>query len=515
MEIDIEPVYIKNEDINIRGNVIIKLCDVIRSKYPGEVHGAQPVNENWLVYVRSNRTRAALIVSGINVNGVNVQVYDEKPQRHRGRSERVVLKDLPATLPPEKILSFLRGYPQIVPRSRVLYAKERLSGEEISPYINGDRLLYVNADVSPPLPKEAVICGHKCRIWHQSQKNFCKRCATHGHRTSDIGICESYDADSAVVAWRADSNPLSNSYKCRLAYGDCLFKSAEHFYQHELCLFLQRKDIAQQVLDAASSKKAKQVTAQLKAPEHCVRLAEWDTINLSVMAFIMKVKWNQCAKFRQAILSTEGMTICEATSCDYWGVGVAPNLAQYTKPSKFLGKNHMGKLQMALRIHVSQNGILNEKDEMVLPTKPSYTDMDQDCMPAVGGPSPTPVPEPICLDMNVVTVNTYEVPPSPCSSVIHPSESTPHSTETSCTPTPQSNDTSGASLNTPPVRPSRRKSIVRRKPSELSTTSNMNTLDNYITKESSSKRKPSGDAASPSSVQVSKSTRTDGADSVS
>ena len=143
--------------------------------------------------------------------------------------------------------------------------------------------------------------------------------------------------------------------------------------------------------------------------------------------------------------------------------------------------------------------------------------MDQECVPAAGSPASTPDQEPICLDMNesVVIVNTNEVQPSPSSSTILPSESTPHSTETSCTPTPQSNDTSGASLNTPPVRPSRRKSIVRRKPSEISTISNMNTLDNYITKESSAKRKPSGDAASPSSVQVSKSTRTDGADSVS
>ena len=35
-------------------------------------------------------------------------------------------------------------------------------------------------------------------------------------------------------------------------------------------------------------------------------LAKWATIKVSVMAFILQVKWNQCAKFRQAIISTEG-----------------------------------------------------------------------------------------------------------------------------------------------------------------------------------------------------------------
>ena len=111
--------------------------------------------------------------------------------------------------------------------------------------------------MTPPLPKETVICGHKCRIWHQSQKNFCKRCAKHGHRTTDLDVCESYDADSAVVAWRADNNPLSNFYICTMEYGDCAFKSSEQFYQYEFCLFMDRNDIAQNVLDAASPREAK------------------------------------------------------------------------------------------------------------------------------------------------------------------------------------------------------------------------------------------------------------------
>ena len=36
-------------------------------------------------------------------------------------------------------------------------------------------------------------------------------------------------------------------------------------------------------------------------------------------------------------MSTSGMTIAEATMDSFWGVGVAPNMAQETKPAKFLG----------------------------------------------------------------------------------------------------------------------------------------------------------------------------------
>ena len=63
----------------------------------------------------------------------------------------VVIKDLPATLPPGSILAFLRGLPHVTTRSRVMYAKERLGGEELSPFINGDRIVYGNSDVNPPL----------------------------------------------------------------------------------------------------------------------------------------------------------------------------------------------------------------------------------------------------------------------------------------------------------------------------------------------------------------------------
>ena len=408
----------------------------------------------------------------------------------------------------------------------------------MSPYINGDRLVYVNADVSPPLPKETVIGGHKCRIWHQSQKNFCKRCASHGHRTSDIGICESYDADSAVLAWRADSNPLSNFFKCRITYGDCEFKSSEHFYQYEFCLFMERSDIAQLVLDATSPREAKQISAQLKTTEHTAHLAEWATIKLSVMSYILKVKWNQCAKFRQALLSTEGMTICEATACDYWGVGVAPNLAQYTKPLRFLGQNHMGKLQMALRLHISQDGVLNDKDQMVLPTKPSFIKVFSS--PEIPSSSSSEEDHSCVVadeSLSIVSDNAAEVPSSPSCPITSQSEPHPDSCDTSGAAALQSSDTSGGAIsqprvtsdapnhfssgtssaphNTPPVRPPRKIATVRRKPSQTSIASNLNTLDNYITKDSSAKRKPSGDAASPTSSQVSKSTRTDGADAVS
>ena len=93
-------------------------------------------------------------------------------------------------------------------------------------------------------------------------------------------MCQSYDADNAVVGWRADNNPLSNFYICTMEYGDYVFMSSEQFYQYEFCMFMDRNDIAQKVLNAASPGDAKQVAAQLKSSEYSTNLAKWVTIKV-------------------------------------------------------------------------------------------------------------------------------------------------------------------------------------------------------------------------------------------
>ena len=347
MEVTTEPVFIRDVDINVRGNIILELCDRINSKWPGEAIGAQKVHQVWRIYVKSPRTRAGLIVNGLNVNGVNVSVHDETPVNDNNKlSERVVLKDLPATLSSDRILSFFRGLPHIRLKSKVIYAKERIGGEQMSPYINGDRLIYIAPNPSPPLPKETVIEGHPCRIWHKSQKNYCKRCDTHGHRTSDVGLCESYDADAPVNPFRADSNPLSNYFKCRIDFQGQAFNSSEHIYQYTKCSFLNRSDLADQIFSGESPREAKAIACVLNCDSE---MANWDKIKTSAMSKILRAKWNCSGRFRQTLMATGRMTIAEATQDMYWGVGVAPNLAQHTNPNKFLGLNKLGKCLMDLR----------------------------------------------------------------------------------------------------------------------------------------------------------------------
>ena len=495
MEIDTEPVYVKAVDINsIRGNIHNKLCISAHGLYPGEIYGAQFIYNIWYIYPRTNRTRTALIVSGINIDGMHIDIYDENPLKSENKkSEKILIKNLPATIPISVIMGYLKGFPQLKLRSNVIYAKER-NGDELSPFINGDRLIYVSPDVSPPLPRETIIGGHLCKIWHPSQNNFCKRCATHGHRTNDVDMCEAFDPDCAVVAFRADSNPLSNYYKCTITNSDMKHKSAEHFYQYEFCLHCDRPDIAKQVYDAPSPKAAKQISAKLKT---CVSedvLASWDNIKLTVMDFVLKNKWNSCNTFRQSLMCTEGSTIAEATQDLFWGVGVAPNLAQFTRPSRFLGKNQLGRALMSIRNYVSLNEL----------TKPDdiFTHLCPPIKLASSSPASTSVTvTPLSLVPDTASSSGSEGELIKCMNTILDDKSL--------------NSEATTNLQEPlhsqlPNKPPRK---TKTKPVSVlnSNAKQMNTIDNYVTRDSPSiKRRLSDESTSPSSVQIAKTIRTDG-----
>ena len=193
---------------------------------------------------------------------------------------------------------------------------------------------------------------------------------------------------------------------------------------------------------------------------------------------------------------------------------------------------------MALRCHVVQPGVLNDDGEIALPLKPEYTPdstanpdgsisailesltmspalIEQgqgDSSEIKAGPSdstPVHLPPPpntlysITDDVNETIDNS--TPPSTTDDGMECEASDPQ-------PTPSKSGHTSA-----PKAPPRKKSHSGGKSSTSKTVkSGLNTLDKFVKKESPScKRKPSGDAGSPSSIQNTKSSRTDGADSVS
>ena len=289
---------------------------------------------------------------------------------------------------------------------------------------------------------------------------------------------------------------------------------------------MNKQDIAKQDR-APTPKDAKFIAFQLKIAKNSMQLADWGKIKVDMMDFILRVKWNCCAKFRQALLSTDGMVIAEATFCDFWGVGVAPNLAQHTKVSKFPGQNNMGKLQMALRCYVSQPDMLNDAGELTLPLKPPYngpTSPESSVVTIIKSLTLSPDPN---GQGDFLENNDGAFVQKSCASHTAADDAAdrpPFNNDVRSTDfitsvsidceAPESQEVlSTSGVGSAPKLPPRKKKMTRR---PAKTSSRRNTLDNFVNKESPScKRKPSGDAGSPTSTQDVKLTRTGGSDKAS
>ena len=96
-------------------------------------------------------------------------------------------------------------------------------------------------------------------------------------------------------------------------------------------MFLKHDDLANLIYTTETPREVKVLSDKLNKHE---RMAEWSNIKVDVMRKILRAKWNCSGRFRQTLMATSNMTIAEATSDTFWGVGVAPNLA-LPAPSKY------------------------------------------------------------------------------------------------------------------------------------------------------------------------------------
>ena len=145
-------------------------------------------------------------------------------------------------------------------------------------------------------------------------------------------------------------------------------------------------------------------------------------------------------------------------------------------------------------------------------TTSSVQDADRDQIDSTENRAdpPTTVSTQPIVPSNTLTPDTVD------STVINDNESeqNPTITDMDHETTPSQPVPSTSGVTSIPKVPPRRERSSRKGSSSVKPL--MNTLDSFVTKDSPScKRKPSGDAGSPSSIQNMKSSRTDGADSVS
>lgn len=405
--------YVKHGDISgILGDLTFILCSamdaVVRQK---TAVAAQRIRGVWLLYVDSDTSRSTILQQGyLTVCNMRIQVHDTDPFARRPQTERVFIRDYPITAPPAPLLSYLKSQPQIQIYGDISFSMARGSQREMSNYTNGDRVIEVVADFTPPLPKDITLGGHPCRIYHATQKLICFRCQKNDHYTGEINKCDAYLPEveqRQIMPFKSPRSPLSNYWESEMKMDGLTFPSSEHAYLWSFCLEMNEPELAERVFNAPSPPAAKAISKEMSTNKI---FTEWTNTKLNVMKKVLAAKAETNEKFLVFLLNTGNKYLVEATKDVYYGSGLTPHLSRTTKISLHPGANHLGKLLMELRAkHALQ------LDNTSMTTHGAF--QPKTSTPSIVPPSINPTPPPISTAPPATTLH----PPSNLSITVTPS----------------------------------------------------------------------------------------------
>jgi ribA/ribD-fused uncharacterized protein len=354
----IEPIFVRHRDIasqNGPDNNFIKpidLCQAMAEKITSlEVLGAQKISGLWRLYTKSQESRVKIIISGININGNHIIPFDKNPIATNSndpseRREKIIIKDIPLSADNKTIMDTLKSFPQVKMTSGLMYSHERNEDGRLTAYMNGDRYIYAKYPISPVLPYNANFGIFKGRIYHQTQKDNCKRCGQVGHKHKDTDQCPAYISHQDIVAFKGHTNPLSNMFPCDVEVGDQIQKSSEHAFQWVKATDLNYSELAERILNAEHAGSAKNLSKEIPEEES----ERWSKDHgIETMKRILKAKLIDSVDFYTALIETGSSYIVEATPNKFWGCGLTPENAATTKPAYWTGQNMLGALLMELR----------------------------------------------------------------------------------------------------------------------------------------------------------------------
>jgi ribA/ribD-fused uncharacterized protein len=139
---------------------------------------------------------------------------------------------------------------------------------------------------------------------------------------------------------------FSNMSEHRITIDDVEYKTVEHYFQAMKAHEFEDTEMYQKILKVKTPKATKAIGQKIAnfKPE------VWDKKKDGTMEKGVRTKFIQHPTLRKQLLETGDKLIGEANPRDtYWGIGTSMNLEKAKIPSKWRGKNMMGKLLMKLR----------------------------------------------------------------------------------------------------------------------------------------------------------------------
>ena len=241
--------------------------------------------------------------------------------------------------------------------------KIRNDKNELSQYYSGEKIVYVKGNFTPALPNFADLGDYRVRVWHATQIDACQRCRHLGHNHLETDQCDAFLHSDDVIAFKSPNYVLCNFYAHKLFVYDRSFTSVEQAYQWKKMQHIGHEQYSREIMMSKTPGRAKQIANRV--PYHLLK--KWHSIKRDVMREIIGAKIEQCPKFKETLLKSEGKRLIEATQDMFWASGLPPNLSSSTKPECLPGCNCLGRILEDMRYDLIQS---NQSDNL------STSDMD-------------------------------------------------------------------------------------------------------------------------------------------
>ena len=267
-------VYVKHYDLpnlDIRQLPLI-LCEATDAIVHGHVkgQGAQLINGIWTICLMSEYAKNFLVEGNysLQLREKKITIYETYPIiARRPPTEKVIFKDIPFHVSDDDILEYVSSQPDIkMQTKRVIHARIRNNKRELTPFLSGERFIYVRSDLRRVLPSTISINNHKIRVQHHSQERACSRCRYLGHDAKNTELCDAYWEDPNVITIKSPQNALCNYYLCEVNVYDQKFKSSEHAFQWKFAKYVGRDDLAQDILESTTPERAKSIASRVPPP---------------------------------------------------------------------------------------------------------------------------------------------------------------------------------------------------------------------------------------------------------
>lgn len=341
--------YVEHRELpDQRGrNTGLRLCNAIDKIRPDSTLGAQLYNGVWSIWLKSQDAYTQLhTIKLLDFDNFQISLHEKYPIYRNVPNEKVLFKDLPFWVANEDIVDYLKKQPGIQIKSGVQFAHFRDDQNKLSPYLSGDRFIYVKGNIKQALPDTITLDYNRCRVSHKTQEQVCARCRKHGHSHRNTDMCSAYrENDGSVVTIRSPKFVLCNYYPCNIKFSGQNFTSLEQAYQWRFVKYVGITQLADEILNSTTPQQAKDIARRVPRHLH----GEWHSIKLAVMKQLLHAKADYCKQFRNTLIMTAGKSIVESTSDVFWSSGLPPQDSITTLPDYYPGQNFLGKILERVR----------------------------------------------------------------------------------------------------------------------------------------------------------------------